>query len=73
MLHGVEYEPGAPTGIFADVPLDAWYARWVEQAYREGILLPCQTEPDLKVCPSDGLDRAMGAYMMVQAKGLQIP
>jgi hypothetical protein len=73
MLHGTEYEPGTPTGIFADIPLDAWYARWVEQAYLEGILLPCQTEPELKACPLDGLDRAMGAHMMVQAKGLQTP
>ena len=73
MLHGSEYEPGPPAGIFTDVPADAWYARWVEQAYQEGILLPCQTEPALMACPLDGLDRAMGAYMMVQAKGLEVP
>jgi hypothetical protein len=73
MLHGTDYEPGPPAGIFADTPADAWYARWAEQAYQEGILMPCQTEPELKACPLDGLDRATGAYMMVQAKGLQIP
>jgi hypothetical protein len=73
MLHGAEYKPSPPTGIFADVPLDAWYARWVEEAYQAGILIPCQTEPELNACPLEGLDRAMGAYMMVQAKGLQIP
>jgi hypothetical protein len=73
MMKGAEYEPQEATGIFTDVPLEAWYARWVEDAYAEGILLPCQTEPDLMACPLDGLERAMGAYMMVQAKGLQIP
>jgi parallel beta-helix repeat protein len=70
MMKGADYEPQEATGIFTDVPVEAWYARWVEQAYTEGILLPCQTEPDLMACPLDGLDRAMGAYMMVQAKGL---
>jgi hypothetical protein len=70
MMKGADYEPEEATGIFADVPVEAWYARWVEQAYTEGILLPCQTEPDMMACPLDGLDRAMGAYMMVQAKGL---
>jgi hypothetical protein len=73
MLHGTAYEPEPSTGIFVDVPVEAWYARWMEQAYQEGILLPCQTEPELRACPLDGLDRAMGAYMMVQAKGLQVP
>jgi hypothetical protein len=73
MMKGAEYEPQEAAGIFTDVPLEAWYARWVEDAYAEGILLPCQTEPDLMACPLDGLERAMGAYMMVQAKGIQLP
>jgi hypothetical protein len=73
MMKGADYELQEATGIFTDVPVEAWYARWVEDAYTEGILLPCQTEPDLMACPLDGLDRAMGAYMMVQAKGIQLP
>jgi hypothetical protein len=73
MQNGADYEPPQATGIFADVPLDAWYARWIEEAYQAGILLPCQTEPELMACPLDLLDRAMGAYMMFQAKGLQVP
>ena len=73
MKNGASYEPPDATGIFPDAPIDSWYARWVEEAYREGILLPCQTEPELLACPLDRLDRAMAAYMMVQAKGLQVP
>jgi hypothetical protein len=73
MMKGADYEPQEATGIFTDVPLEAWYARWVEDAYAEGILLPCQTEPDLMACPLDGLERAMGAYMMVQAKEIELP
>jgi hypothetical protein len=70
MLNGSDYEAPDPTGIFVDVPLDAWYARWVEAAYNAGILIPCQESPEKMACPLDPLDRAMGAYMMFQAKGL---
>jgi hypothetical protein len=73
MRKGADYEPPDPAGIFADAPQGAWYTRWIEDAYNEGILMPCQTEPELMACPLDPLDRAMGAYMMFQAKGMQIP
>ena len=73
MLHGADHEPPPPSGIFGDVPEDAWYARWVEEAYHAGILMPCQTEPVLYACPLNPLDRAMAAYMMVQAKGMTVP
>ena len=62
------YNPPPPAGIFADVSLAAWYAGWVEAAYSEGLLPPCQTNP-LKFCPDDTLDRSWAAYMMVWAKG----
>jgi hypothetical protein len=73
MKKGPDYEPPPPTGIFTDVAQGEWYARWIEDAYNAGILMPCQTEPELMACPLDPLDRAMGAYMMFQAKELQIP
>jgi hypothetical protein len=73
MKNGPDYEPPDPTGIFSDVPLGEWYARWVEDAYNAGILIPCQESPQKMACPLDPLDRAMGAYMMFQAKGLQEP
>jgi hypothetical protein len=73
MRKGADYEPPDPTGIFVDAPQDAWYTRWIEEAYNAGILMPCQTEPELMACPLDPLDRAMGAYMMFQAKELEAP
>jgi hypothetical protein len=73
MMHGADYIPPEPVGLFADVPIEAWYADWVEAAYNEGIITVCQTEPELLFCPEDPLDRATAAYMMVQAKGLKIP
>jgi hypothetical protein len=73
MMQGTDYVPPSPVGIFADVPLQFWGARWIEAAYNAGIVPECETSPELKFCPLDPLDRAMAAYMMVQAKGLQIP
>jgi hypothetical protein len=73
MMNGADYVPPEPAGLFADVPIEAWYADWAEAAYDAGIIPACETEPDLLFCPDDPLDRATAAYMMVQAKGLKIP
>jgi hypothetical protein len=73
MMYGKDYLPPDPEGIFADVPLDWWGAKWAEAAYHAGIIHPCETEPELRFCPQDPLDRAMAAFMMVQAKDLPTP
>jgi hypothetical protein len=74
MMNGATYEPPQPTvQTFGDVPLDSWYAKWVKAGYDAGLIPECQTGPDLRFCPNDTLTRAMGAYMMVQVKGLAIP
>ncbi|MCH7587930.1 MAG: hypothetical protein IIC78_07840 [Chloroflexi bacterium] len=73
MMNGADYVPPPASGLFADVATGAWYTRWVEDAYRSHILLPCATEPVLLACPDDTLTRATGAYMMVKAKGLDFP
>jgi len=72
IMHGVDYVPDAPVGLFADVDTGAWYAGWVEAAYNEGLLPACNSDP-LSFCPEDPLDRAWAAYMMVQAKGIEAP
>jgi hypothetical protein len=71
MMYGTDYEPPAPTGMFADVPIDYWGARWIEAAYIAGLIPACETSPELRFCPMDSLDRAMAAHMMVQAIGLK--
>jgi len=73
VLNGKDYVPPDPQGIFSDVPLDWWGAQWIEAAYTAGLIPACETTPELRFCPDDTLDRAMGAYMMVQAKELEIP
>ena len=42
-------------------------------AYNTGLIPACETSPELRFCPDNPLDRAMAAYMMVQAKGLVLP
>ena len=72
MLYGVNYVPPAASGIFDDVPTEFWGAKWIEAAYNAGLIPACQTGAQLLFCPDDPLDRAMAAYMMVQAKGIQL-
>ena len=74
VLNGATFDPPQPGGqTFSDVPLDAWYAKWVQAAYGAGLITACQSTPELRFCPDDPLTRALAAYMMVQAKGLSIP
>jgi|Deesub1362A_J573_1020465.scaffolds.fasta_scaffold04181_2 hypothetical protein len=69
MMYGAAYQPPPAKGYFVDVPLDTWYARWVDAAWEAGIAEACGEEP-LRYCPEEPLTRAAAAYMMARAKGL---
>lgn len=85
MAYGWGYTPPEPKGIFVDVPLDFWAAPWIEAAYQAGLIPDCpppvfplegqasELKTALYFCPTDPLTRAVGAYLMVQAKGLPLP
>lgn len=73
MMNGADFVPPAASGIFADVNPSFWGVRWAEAAYTAGLIPACETSPDLRFCPDDPLDRALGAHMMAQAKGLAGP
>ncbi len=61
--HGADYEPPAPVGIFADVPVDYWAAAWMEELYNEGISTGCAQDP-LSYCPEDPVKRSeMAAFL----------
>jgi hypothetical protein len=71
MLNGADFVPLQPSQqTFVDVPLDTWYAGWVQAAHDAGLLEPCRTSPELAFCPNDPLTRALAAHMMVKAKAL---
>jgi hypothetical protein len=71
LMHGSDFVPPDPEGLFADAPEGEWYTPWVEAAYKEDLLELCETEPDSAICPLELMDRGRAAYMLVQA--LQLP
>ena len=66
-LHGGDYTPPSPTGIFTDVDVNQWYAPWVEQLYREGITKGCSADP-LMYCPDRDVSKASMAIFLLRAK-----
>ncbi|MGD8457423.1 MAG: M4 family metallopeptidase [Anaerolineales bacterium] len=73
MMHGVSYTPPPGTGtLFADMTDPGyWGTKWAEQAYLDGLLPACGLDNGKPMfCPDDLVDRAWGAYLIVQAKDL---
>ena len=82
MKYGPDYLPPAATGlIFADMligtnPPTHWSIAWAEQAYLEGLLPECGTNPTSGkplFCPDDPMNRAWQAYLIVKSKNLTLP
>lgn len=72
LMEGSDYLPPPANGLFSDAPTWEWYTSWVEAAYHAGLIWPCEQEPELKICPDRPLDRAMSAFMLVKALGLEV-
>jgi hypothetical protein len=70
MQHGYEFRPSDPSGLFSDVSSNSWAASWLEEAYRNGLLSACATEPQLKICPEEIVSRGEAAHIVARAKGL---
>lgn len=60
-----------PSGEFADVPADAWYAGHVTRLLELGITSGCQTNP-LRYCPGGTVSRAEMASFLARAFVLQL-
>jgi len=73
LMHGSDFIPPEPEGLFVDAPLGDWYTPWVEAAYQDGLLPPCETEPETAICPLELMDRGRAAFMLVQALQLPLP
>jgi hypothetical protein len=61
------FVPPVAVGIFEDVPLDAYYANWVEQLYADGITGGCSVVP-MKYCPLVRVTRDQMAVFLLRAK-----
>lgn len=59
----------APSGSFADVPVDAWYAPAVEGLLAAGVTTGCATDP-LQFCPNGSVARDAMASFLGRATGL---
>jgi hypothetical protein len=66
-IHGGGFEPPAPTGMFADVPVSHPLVRWIEQLARDGVTAGCATAP-LLYCPDAVVTRAQLAAFLVRAE-----
>jgi hypothetical protein len=64
-IHGSGYDPPAPTGIFDDVPVDYWAAKWIEALYNDGITGGCGGN---NYCPDDDVTRDQMAVFLLRSK-----
>ncbi|HEY5650453.1 MAG TPA: S-layer homology domain-containing protein, partial [Acidimicrobiia bacterium] len=59
----------AATGLFEDVPPNAWYDDFAETLYDQGITNGCFPDP-LRYCPDDPVLRDQMASFVARALGL---
>lgn len=64
---GANYQPPAPTGVFADVPTTYWAAGWIERVRALGITGGCSATP-LRYCPTGKVTRDQMAVLLLKAK-----
>jgi hypothetical protein len=67
VVHGANFVPPLPAGLFADVPTGYWAAPQIEQLYADGITAGCALSP-LRFCPGSPLSRAEMAVFLLRAK-----
>ena len=67
---GTGYAPPPAVGIFADVPIGAFAADWIEDLYARGITGGCSATP-LLYCPDDSSTRGQMAVFLTKTFGLQ--
>jgi serine protease AprX len=67
---GPSHVPPTPTGIFGDVPVDAFAAAWIEDLYGHGITGGCGASP-LLYCPDNPSTRGQIAVFLTRTFSLQ--
>jgi Tol biopolymer transport system component len=66
-IHGPGAPPPATGTVFADVPVSAFGAAWIEELARLGITQGCATGPAL-YCPGASVTRGQAAVLLLRAR-----
>ena len=67
-IHGSAFDPPPATGtVFADVPADHPFGKWIEQLFADGVTVGCATSP-ARYCPDDSVTREEMAVLLLRAK-----
>jgi len=69
---GPTFVPPPPAGLFSDVPVSHWAARWIEQLVGDGASAGCSASPRL-FCPDARLNRAQMAVLLARLFALPRP
>jgi PKD repeat protein len=72
LKRGISYVPTFPSGVFVDVPVTHWAARYIEQIFRDGITAGCGVSPR-RFCPNALVTRAEGAVFLQRTLLLPSP
>ncbi len=67
---GSDYEPPAPDGIFADVPIGSFADAWIEELHGRSITTGCSTSP-LQFCPDNANTLGQMAVFLVKTFELE--
>jgi hypothetical protein len=71
-IHGSDFVPDDPVGLFADVPTTHWSARWVEQLWNDGLTKGCGYDPGPPeqrfYCPGREITKAEMAKFILTGK-----
>ena len=65
-VHGSDFTPPPCTNVFADVACPGPFADWIEAAYFEEMVGPCEGDP-LRFCPDIEVTRAWMTRLLVKA------
>jgi hypothetical protein len=72
-VYGLQYTPPSSGGFFANIILRWEEARWIEAAYKQGLLEPCRTTYQMRFCLSGTISRGEAAAMITRALNMITP
>jgi hypothetical protein len=67
-IYGSAFDPPPATGtVFADLPANHPFGKWIEQLFADGVTVGCAISP-ARYCPNDSVTREEMAVLLLRAK-----